>query len=92
MLTPDPTTNNVLTAAACLACARVQAALCRLEATKGGAVHPIRAVPIDMIADAVVRQAGGADVSDAAFDGAVLAVCYRYDPPRPSGDQDRAFT
>lgn len=50
----------------------VEAALVRLEARRGGSVHSIRAIPIDMIRDAVAREGG-------SINYALLSVCQRYD-------------
>ena len=60
---------------------RVDAAITRLEAENGGAVCPIRAVPIDMIADAVVNGFTSGEPTDAEIDAAVRAVVQRYDSP-----------
>lgn len=61
--------------------ARVDAALAELEATKGGAVHPIRSIPLDMIADVVVREAGQ-HPTDEELRGVLGGILRRFDPPR----------
>ncbi len=63
--------------------ARVDRAL-QIREGPGGAVHPLRAVPLDLVAEAVFREAGSAVCPDRAFDAALDRVCRRYAPPRIS--------
>lgn len=60
---------------------RVDAAIVEIETTKGGAVHPIRSIPIDMIADVIAREVGN-DPPDADFRASLAGVLVRFDPPR----------
>lgn len=67
----------------------VEKALQVMESEKGGAVHPIRSIPLDMVAASVYREAGinwniqaAIMLLDSIFLDALRAVCYRYDPPR----------
>lgn len=57
--------------------AAIDAALARWEAE--GAVHPIRTVPLDLVAAAVDHEQ---TQSGADLDRALAAVCRRYDGPR----------
>lgn len=60
-------------------------------------VHPIRSIPMDMIAEAVFKEAGielpcPLFVPDAVIINALRAVCYRYDPPRERSDANQEST
>lgn len=58
----------------------VEAQLTALEAAKGAAC-PLRSIPIDLVADAVVREAGEGEVN-AALERVVERYCRGYLPPR----------
>lgn len=66
----------------------VDRALQAVEAGRGGAAHPIRIVPIDLVAASVGRQIAETGFS---ISGALTAVLHRYDPPTAHVDESVSF-